>query len=64
MSAKGKAGYETDYYFYHDLRQVAIPVYTIGQCKKCKAISDFLGDDLCVTCFDITVTNRMDRHNH
>jgi len=55
---------KTTSYFYHELVPVNMPVDTIGQCKKCKVISNFLGDDLCVTCFDSTVTNRMDRHNH
>ena len=57
MSAKGRAGYETDYYFYHDLQQVAIPVDTVGWCIRCKNYSNCLGDGLCVDCFDYKTNN-------
>ena len=64
MPTGSTAENKTTTYFYNSLQPVKMPSITMGTCSKCRKYFDDLGNGLCVTCFDATVTNRMDRHSH
>lgn len=64
MPSGSTAENKTTTYFYNSLPPVRMPNITKGTCSKCKKYFDDLGNNLCVTCFDKSLTSRMERLLH